>query len=123
MEEGLHLLVEGSTANDDLIEIATESVGYLLANLLAYLLADNRHVEQQAHAIVLYLREHLFANDLLDNERHGYDDGRLDATKCLGDDGWARDASEIIDMATLDELEDELKCHTIHVSHRKDTDD
>ena len=43
--------------------------------------------------------------------------------ECLGDDGWARDAGKIVNMATLDELEDKLECHAIHVCHRQDTDD
>ena len=122
MEEGLHLLVEGSTANDDLIEIATESVGYLLANLLAYLLADNRHVEQQAHAIVLYLWEHLLTDDLLDDKRHGNDDGRLNLRERLGYDCRTGHACEIKDMAAMQELEEELERHAIHVGHGQNAD-
>ena len=76
-EELLHLLVEGSTTDNDLIEASAKRVLDLLTDLLVYLTVKHRHVEQQTHAVVLYLREHLLADDLLDNERHGNDNGRL----------------------------------------------
>ena len=36
--------------------------------------------------------------------------------ECLGDDGWTRDAGEIEDVAALDEFEDKLKRHAVHVA-------
>ncbi len=123
MEEVFYFLVEGCTTDNHLIEVATEGIAYLVADLLLYLLADDRHVEEHAHAVVLYLWEYLLADNLLDNQWHCNDDGWLDASECLSDDGWARDAGEIEDVATLDELEDEFECHAIHVGHRQDADD
>ena len=123
MEETFYFLVEGSTADNHLVEVATEGIGYLVAYLLLHLLADYRHVEQHTHAVVLNLWEYLLADDLLDNQRHSNDDCWLDASECFSDDGWTRDAGEIEDVAALDEFEDKLKCHAVHVGHRQDTDD
>ena len=123
VEESFNFLVERSAADNHLIEVATEGIAYLVADLLLHLLADDRHVEEHAHTVVLNLREYLLADNLLDNQRHSDDNCWLDASECLGDDGWARDAGEIVNMATLDELEDKLECHAIHVCHRQDTDD
>ena len=123
VEESFNFLVERSAADNHLIEVATEGIAYLVADLLLHLLADDRHVEEHAHAVVLDLREYLLADNLLDNQRYSYDDGWLDASECLGDDGWARDAGEIEDVAALDEFEDKFKRHAVHVGHRQDTDD
>ena len=123
MEETFHFLVKGCTTDNHLVEVATEGIGYLVAYLLLHLLADYRHVEQHTHAVVLDLREYLLADNLLDNQRYSYDDSWLDAAECLGDDGWARDAGEIEDVAALDEFEDKFKRHAVHVGHRQDTDD
>ena len=87
LEELLHLLVEGSATDDDFVEIASEGVDHLFADLLLDLLGDDGHVEQEAHAVVLYLWKYLFLDDLLDDQRHGDDDGRADVGKGLGDDG------------------------------------
>ena len=122
MQEILHLSVERSTADNHLVEVATEGVAHLVADLLLHLLADYWHVEQHAHAVVLNLREHLLADDLLDDQRHSDDNGWLDAAECLSNDGWARDAGEIEDVAALEEFEDKLECHAIHVGHRQDAD-
>ena len=123
MQETFHFLVKGCTTDNHLVEVATEGIGYLVAYLLLHLLADYRHVEQHTHAVVLDLREYLLADNLLDNQRNCNDNGWLDASECLGDDGWARDAGEIEDVAALDEFEDKLKRHAVHVGHRQDTDD
>ena len=96
------------------VELGTEGIGYLVAYLLLHLLADYRHVEQHTHAVVLNLREYLLADNLLDNQRNCNDNGWLDASECLSDDGWARDAGEIEEMAALDEFEDKLKRHAVH---------
>ena len=123
MQEILHFLVESCTADDNLIEVASKCLSHLVAYLFAYLLVDDRHVKKHAHAVVLYLRENLLADNLLDNQRHSNDNGWLDAAECLGDNSRTWDAGEEEDVATGDKLKQELKCHTIHVSHRKDADD
>ena len=86
MQETLHFLIESSTTDDNLIEVASECLSHLIAYLLAYLLVDDRHVEKHTHAVVLNLGEHLLADNLLDDERHSNDDGWLDAAESLGDD-------------------------------------
>ena len=123
MQETLHFLVESSTTDDNLIEVSSKCLSHLIAYLLAYLLVDDRHVEKHAHAVVLYLRENFLADNLLDNQRHSDDNGWLDAAECLGDNSRTWDAGEEEYVATGDKLKQELKCHTIHVSHRKDADD
>ena len=71
----------------------------------------------------MYLREHLLADNLLDDQRHGNDDAWLDLGKSLSDDGRRRRAVQIEHMTAMQEFEQELEGHTIHVSHRKDGDD
>ena len=83
-EELLHLLVECSTTDNDLIEASAKRVLDLLTDLLVYLTVEHRHVKEQTHATVLYLREHLLADDLLDNERHGNDMAGL-----ISENAWA----------------------------------
>ena len=123
MQEALHLLVEGSTTDDNLVEVASEGLCHLFAYLLAHLLADDRHVEKHTHAVVLNLGEHLLADNLLDDEWHGNDDGWLDAAESLGDDSRTWYAGEEEDVATGKNLEEELERHAIHVSQWKNADD
>ena len=56
-----------STAHDDLVELTTEGLVDLAADAVLDFLADHWHGQQQAHAVVLYLGEYLFADDLLDD--------------------------------------------------------
>ena len=100
LQELLNLLVEGSAANDNLVEVAAKGIYHLLAYLLVYLLAYDRHVKEQTHTVVLYLREHLLAYNLLDNERYGNDDGWLNLCKGSSDDSRRRHACEVEDVAT-----------------------
>ena len=93
------------------------------APLLAHLLGDDGHGEQQAHAVVLYLGEYLLADNLLDNQGHGDDDLRLDVGKGLGDDGRRGDAVQVVHVTAVQELEDELEGHAVHVGHGQDGDD
>jgi len=51
---------------------------YFLANHLSHLLRDDGHLQQEAHAVVLYLGEHLLTDNLLDDQWHGDDDDGLD---------------------------------------------
>ena len=123
LEELLYLLIEGCTAYNDFVEVATECLDNLLLYLLVHLLAHDRHVQQDAHAVVLYLGEYLLADNLLDNERHSDDDSRLHLGKCGCDDGWRRYACEVEHVASEEEFEHKLKRHAVHVSHRQDADD
>ena len=122
-QECLHFLVECSTSDDDFVELATEGFDNLLTNLLADLLGNDGHGEQEAHAVVLNLGEHLLADYLLDDQRYGDDDLGLDIGKGLCDDGRRGDAVEVIDMAAMQELEDELEGHAVHVGHGENGDD
>ena len=86
-EELLYLLVEGGTADDDFVELASEGIDHLLADFLVYLEVDDGHLHKQAHTVVLYLGEYLFADNFLDDQRHGNNNDGLDVGECLGDDG------------------------------------
>ena len=121
-EESLHLLIEGSASDNHLIHLASEGFQHFLADHLTHLLRDNGHLQQQAHAVVLNLREYLLADDLLNDEGHGNHDDRLDLGQCLCDNGGRRHTIEIVDMTTMQELEDELERHTVHMSHREHRD-
>ena len=123
LQELLHLLVQGSTADDDLVHAATESVQHFLTDHLAHLLRDHGHLQQQTHAVVLDLGEDLFADDLLDDQRHGNHDDRPYLLQGSSDDGRRGDAVQIVDVTAVQELEEELEGHTVHVGHRKHRDD
>ena len=119
-EELLDLLREGSTTHDDLIEVTTEGIVYLLADALLHLLAYDGHRQQQAHAVVLYLGEYFLADNLLDDQRYGDDDGGLHGGKGLGDDGGRRKTCEKEKVTAITESEEELDSHSVHVGHRQD---
>ena len=122
-QKGLHLAVERSTADDDLVEVAAEGLAHLGEDGGAHLLADDGHGHEQSHLVGLQLGEHLLADDLLDDQRHGDHDARLDVGQRLGDDGGRGHAVEIVDVHALEKLEDKLKRHAVHVGHGQDADD
>ena len=119
-QELLDLFRERSTANDDLIEIAAESIVDLFADAVFHLLAHYRHRQQQAHAVVLDLGEHLLADDLLQNERHGDDERGTHIDEGLGDDGGRRQTCQEEQMAAMTEAEEKLYRHAVHVGHGQD---
>ena len=80
-------------------------------------------MKEHAHAVVLYLREHFLADNLLDDQWHADDNLGLYFTESLGDNGRTWHSGEVEDMTTFDELEDEFKRHAIHMSHGKNADD
>ena len=116
-------MVEGCASGHHLIGIASEGLHHHLTDALLHLLVDYGHIPQQSHLVVLYLREYHLANNLLDDKRYGDDNLRAHVGECLCDDGRRGYAGEIIDMATIEELEDKLECHTVHVGHGQDADD
>ncbi len=120
MHELFHLLIECRAANDDFVEVAAKSCNHLVTNFLVDFLVDDRHSEQQAHTIVLNLRENFLPNDFLNHERYGNDDCRAHFGKRLCDDGWRGDTVEIEHMASVQEFEDKLERHSVHVCHRQD---
>ena len=123
LEERLHLLIEGSTTDDDFVELSTKGLAHLFADAFLHPAVHHRHVQQESHAIVLHLREHFLANDFLDDEGHGNDDGRLDFGKCLCDDARAWNARKEEHVLTGENLEGELEGHAIHMCQREDADD
>ena len=88
VEELFHLLVEGGTADNNLLESSAEGIHHLRANLFPHLFANHGHAHKQAHTIVLYLGEHLFPDNLLDNQWHRDDDCRTNIGKRLCNNGW-----------------------------------
>ena len=123
LEELLHLLIEGSTTNDHLIELATKGFEYLLTNLHANFLGDHRHGQQETHTVVLYLGEYLLADNLFDDKRYGNDDDGFDISESLSDNRWTRNTVQVVHMTAMQEFEDELESHTVHMSHRENRDD
>ena len=119
LQQTLDLAVEGGTADDDFVEIASEGFFEAVAHLVKNLTTDDGHFEQDLHAVGLKFREHVLLDDFLDDERNGDDDDRLDVAESLQHNLRGRNASEIIDMAAVEEFKNEFKCHAIHVSQRK----
>ena len=121
-QEHFYFAVQGCSTDDNLIDVTTEGLHYLFANLLFYLLLNYRCVQQQLHAVGLNLGEHTLANNLLDNERYGYHKRRLHFGKCLCDDCRRRHTCQVEDMGTCNKLEDKFESHTIHVCHWQNAD-
>ena len=113
-------MVEGCASGHHLIGIASEGLHYHLTDALLHLFVDYGHIPQQSHLVVLYLREHHLANNLLDYKRYGDDYGRMNVGKCLCDDGRRGETGEEEQVSTMHEGEDKLYRHTVHVSHRQD---
>ena len=122
-EERLHLLIEGGTTDNNLVHIATESLEHLLTNHFTHFLRNDRHLQQQSHTIVLNLGEHLLAHYFLNDQRHGDDHAGFHLGQGLGDDGGRRRARQVVHMAAVEELENKLEGHAIHVGHGQDGDD
>ena len=123
LEELFHFLVEGCASDDDFVELSAEGIDHLFADFLVYLEVDDGHLHEQSHDVGLYLGEDFLAYDFLDDQRHGNDDDGLDAGECLGNDGRRWYSAEVIDVASVEELEDEFESHAVHVSHGQDADD
>ena len=121
MKELLDFFRECSSTDDDFVCSAAEGVVDLLVNALLDLSGYHRHRQQQFDAIVLDLREHLFADDLLDDQGDGDNQGGLHVGKSLSNDGRRRQTRQEEKVAAIAESEKELYGHTIHVSHRQDT--
>ena len=115
-----HLFRQGGATYDNLVHLATKGVENLLTDTLLDLLAHDRHLQQQAHAVVLYLGEYFLANDLLDDQWNGDNHGWLYLSESLRDDGGTRQTGEEEQMTTIAEAEHEFYCHTIHVGHGQD---
>ncbi len=120
VQEGVHILIEGSATHDDLIEVATESLIHLVANLRVDLVLEKWSRAQHLHQRTLHLREHLLLDDLFYDERHGDDNSWLHLCESLCYDGRRRSAGEEIDVYARTELEEEFECHAIHVCHWQD---
>ena len=118
LQEAFYLLIKRCTTYDYLVHVATKGFEHFLANHLAYLLRNNRHLEQQAHTVVLYLWEYLLADNLLDNQRNSNHDSWTNLGQGLCNDSWRRNTIKIVNMATMQELENEFERHTIHMGHR-----
>ena len=122
LEELFHLLIECCASDDDLVHASSEGLEHLLANHLAYLLGDDRHLEQQSHTVVLYLWEYLLADNLFDNEGHGNHNDGLDFCQCLCNDGRRGDTVQVVHVTPMEELKDKFECHAVHVSHGQHRD-
>ena len=120
LEELLHLLVESCSTDDNLVGLAAKGIVHLLANHLLHLLVHNRHHQQQAHVVVLNLREHTLADDLLNNHRHGNDQRGLYLGIGLSNERRAGQTCEVEDVNAVAEGEQELEGQSIHVGHGQD---
>ena len=72
MQELLYFAIEGGSADDYLIEIASEGLVKLFAHAFPDFMVDDRHVHQDLHAWCLQLRQDNLLDDFL------YDKGNTD---------------------------------------------
>ena len=120
LEELFDFLVEGCTANDNLVGTSAKGVVDLLADTLPDFFRDDRHLEHNLDGVGLYLGEHALADNLLDNQGYCNDDVGLDFLEGLGNDGWRGQTREEVQVVTRTEGEEELDGHAVHVGHRQD---
>ncbi len=113
----MYLDVESCTSHNHFVYLASKLVHHLLADALLHLLADNGHVEQKAHRLVLNEGEYLLTYNFFHHHRHGKDDGRLDVGARLRDNRGAGHTVEEVDMAAVAELEEEFAEQAIHMCH------
>ena len=100
-EKRLYLFIDGCTTNHDFAEVPTERDFQLLGDLLAYLLVDVWHFQQQFDQWLFQFGKDLVLDDLLDNEWHGKDQRRANRRKCLCDDFWTRRACQEMNVAAF----------------------
>ena len=117
VEEFLDALIKRCSTYDYLECVASECLHYTVAYVLLYLLVDDGHVQEQLHAVGLHLSQHLTAYYLLNNERYSHDESGLHLSKRLGDERRRRHTVEEVQVASVDESEEEFDCQSVHVSH------
>ena len=116
-QELFYLLVEACAADDDFHEVASECLYHLFAHGCPYLVVDDGHLQQQLHGRCLQFGQHVLFDNLLDDERHGYNQVGSDFRECLEDDFRAGHAGQEEDVATHGEFIEELEGKSVHVRH------
>ena len=117
VEEFFDALIERCSTYDYFVCVASESLHYAVADVLLYLLIDNRHVQEQLHAVGLHLCQHLATDNLLNHKRHSHDESGLHLGKSFGYKRRRRHSVEEVQVASVDESEEEFDCQSVHVSH------
>ena len=117
LKELLYFTVEGSTTHDYFVDISAKGIHELLTHLAQNLILHNGECKQKFHAGCRKFWQHILLDNLFNNQGHGYYDARFDFAKRLKDNLGRGNACEEEDVATVDELEEEFKRHTIHMRH------
>ena len=90
MEELFDFTIERSTADDDLLEFATECVDEAFAYLGVDDLVEERHGESPSHSPLGNHRENLVFINLFEDQRHADDEVGLHIGKGFEQDFWRR---------------------------------
>ena len=125
--DGFHqfvdILIEGCSANDYFEEVAAERFDHLVAHLCSDLAVDVRHFEQELHGRRFEFRQHVFLDNLLDNERHRNDKTRFDVGKRLEYKARAGRACQEIEMTAHRDFVNKFERQAVHVCHGQHRDD
>ena len=117
-----HFGVKRRTADDHLLELSTESLHELFPDLGADDLVEEGHFEYPADGRFLDLgHDHLLVN-LLEDKRHGEDDGRLDLRKSLEEDLRRRGTSYEPGVSSGRETSQEIECAAVSMCKRQESD-
>ena len=100
LEELFYLLVQRCATDDDFVGPSAKGVVDLLTDTCLDLLGNDRHLQHNLDGVALYLGEYALADNLLDDQRYGNDDVRLDFLVGLGNDGWRGQTCQEVQVVT-----------------------
>ena len=116
----LHILVEGGSADDDDADVSSKCLDDLFADGMFDFVVDDGDFQEKLHGGSLQLGDDLFLDNLLNDERHGDDQARLDFGKGLENDLRTGHPREKIDVAACGKLIQKFKSQPVHVGHGQD---
>ena len=117
LQEIFHFFIEGGTANDAFVDVASKCCDELLAYFLVNELSGSRYGDECVNAFCSQQWKYLAFDDFLQNERNDNCHNGLDFFECLDDNfgGWC--LGEEMHVTASEELEQEVERESIHVCH------
>ena len=94
MQELLDLMVQGSAADDHLLELAAEGLDQLIADLAENVFVEERHCQSPPHCALGNHGQDLVLVDFLQNQGHADHQVRAHLAEGLDQDAWRGDLAE-----------------------------
>ena len=119
LHTGLHFLVERSTTDNEVTQVAAKCLQQSATNLLVQEFLDTRSFPQHFHQWFIDHRQHFTFDNLLNHQRYSQNHKWMYLCKCLHQCAWSRSLSQEIKFCTVTHLIEELKCQTKHMRNRQ----